>query len=103
MHRIIPACLIATLLLCSNAFASNCTKEEVMKMVGAGYPKIEIDKICDAPSMCCCSYKKLNGGDWEARRLYKWMNSDDCTNMGKESWTDDPPEPYCTSQSSCGR
>jgi len=51
MQKIIPAYLISTLLLCSNAFASNCTKKEVMKMVGAGYTKTEIDKICDAPSM----------------------------------------------------
>lgn len=96
-----------------NIFAGECTKGEILKMVGAGYSKSQVDDICNKtlknPKCCCRTYYSKEDGNynWVHQDTdYTWKNADSCVSdsqnalfgLMKKKW-----DRVCSNQSYCGR
>jgi len=117
MNKILIICFTIntfTFFICGISFAGECTKEEIMQMVRAGYTKVEIDDICNKilkNPMCCCQYDLYTEDDLLGlgkmkykSTSYHWMKADDCTSSSHfRSLRKIEYRRRCVSKSSCGR
>lgn len=117
--------IVCILLISSNSFAGECTKDEIMKMINAGYSKAEVDDICNKllkDPMCCCAKEYYKTGllfyDRKHAKYEKtinvWEKADDCDYYRlkngfilKNHSDDNAPDYYvegkCSSANNCGR
>ena len=97
------------------SYAGECTKDEIMKMVNAGYSKQQIDEICNETlknPKCCCEIVYYEANNFEENWTYKettyvWKEADECRTKKTKTVSPFTPdkkwEQRCTSNSYCGR
>lgn len=108
--------VVCFILNCNIVSAGECTKDEIMKMINAGYSKAEVDSTCNKQlkdPMCCCSedyystaghiFKTRKNAEFE-RTDYAWKKADNCkTRQTSTHAPDYYIEARCSSAGRCGR